>query len=157
MIKGKLVWTVMVLLGVAFLAICALEVLWSIRYAPGYTARYGTVWEYARDWSNWMPGKTCTYYVNAWVTDKINRDTIVRFFAGNFALGIPLGLMIPYFLPKMRTLGKTCAAGAAFVLTKEAVQVLLMLGSFDIDGILLSCLGMMLGYLLFAKLLRRYA
>lgn len=68
---------------------------------------------------------------------------------GNVLLFIPAGLLIPKLWQKQRNFFRfffTCA-GAIFLV--ETVQLFTLLGSFDVDDVILNLLGMTLGFILY--------
>ena len=72
---------------------------------------------------------------------------------GNIVLLVPIGFLVPFVYRNMIwkiTLALAVAAG--FVI--EGMQVLLHVGIFDIDDVMLNALGVMIGYWAFAILAR---
>ena len=75
---------------------------------------------------------------------------------GNIALLVPMGLLIPLFFPNL-TWKKSLVLAVASGLAIETLQMLLRVGIFDIDDVILNALGVMVGYWAFivvAKWLR---
>lgn len=69
--------------------------------------------------------------------------------AGNIALFIPAGFFLPRLWLRMRNFFVfllTCTLAICLV---EALQLVTLLGSLDIDDLILNLLGMVLGYLIF--------
>jgi glycopeptide antibiotics resistance protein len=64
---------------------------------------------------------------------------------GNVALLVPIGLLAPLVFKNM-TWKKSLALAVASGLTIEIMQVVLQLGIFDIDDVILNALGVMVGY-----------
>lgn len=75
---------------------------------------------------------------------------------GNIALLVPVGFLVPLIYKEMnwkKSLVLAVAVGLAF----EVTQVVLQVGIFDIDDVILNGLGVMIGYWVFkilAKLMR---
>ena len=68
---------------------------------------------------------------------------------GNIFLFIPLGYFLPRLWPFLRNFFSfllTCALAIALV---ELLQLMTLLGSLDIDDLILNLFGMIVGYLLF--------
>ena len=68
---------------------------------------------------------------------------------GNIFLFIPLGYFLPRLWPVFRNFFSfllTCAAAITLV---ELLQLVTLLGSLDIDDLILNLFGMIVGYLLF--------
>ena len=66
---------------------------------------------------------------------------------GNILLFIPIGYLIPKLWKKMRNffLFIFCALSSIFIV--EILQLFTLLGSFDVDDIILNFIGMFIGYL----------
>jgi glycopeptide antibiotics resistance protein len=72
---------------------------------------------------------------------------------GNIVLLMPVGFVVPFFSRKIRWRNMLAiAALAGFAI--EGMQVLLRLGIFDIDDVILNGLGVMVGYWAFTILTR---
>ena len=68
---------------------------------------------------------------------------------GNLFLFIPIGYLLPRLWPFLRNFFSfllTCTLAIALV---ELLQLVTLLGSLDIDDLILNLLGMILGYLIF--------
>lgn len=68
--------------------------------------------------------------------------------AGNVLLFIPLGILLPCSFLKMRRFPwffLTCAVGIGLV---EGLQLLTLLGSLDVDDLILNLTGALIGFLL---------
>ncbi len=65
--------------------------------------------------------------------------------AGNIALLVPIGFLIPFVYRNMQW-KKSLALGVAAGLTIEGAQVLFRVGIFDIDDVILNALGVMIGH-----------
>jgi glycopeptide antibiotics resistance protein len=70
---------------------------------------------------------------------------------GNIAPLVPTGFLVP-FVYRNITWKKSLALAAAAGLAIEGMQVLLRVGIFDIDDVILNALGVMIGYWTFAIL-----
>ena len=69
--------------------------------------------------------------------------------AGNVVLFIPIGYFLPRLWEKMRNFSRfvmTCVLSICLV---EFLQLFTLLGSLDIDDLILNLCGMILGYLIF--------
>lgn len=67
---------------------------------------------------------------------------------GNIVIFIPFGVFFPLSFKKTKYY-KTFLAGIIYVLFIELMQFVFMLGSFDIDDIILNCFGITCGYALY--------
>lgn len=73
---------------------------------------------------------------------------------GNVVMFIPLGFYQPYLLPKLRGFFRTMLSTTLLVLIVEIVQYISLLGSCDVDDLLLNLIGSAMGYL-FWQITRR--
>lgn len=70
--------------------------------------------------------------------------------AGNILAFVPFGYILPIISPKNRNFLHIFLLSLELTLTVEVMQLLLKVGSFDVDDILLNTLGGILGYGFFA-------
>lgn len=102
------------------------------------------VWE-GMESANFEPFRTIRMYIRYWGTGLNSFENLV----GNVAAFIPLG----YFLPRVATVFQNvlvCMSCALlFVTGIELFQLLSAFGAFDVDDIILNCLGALLGYIFF--------
>lgn len=101
---------------------------------------------------NLIPFETILMYLNG------KPSLIIAIFnlVGNIALFIPLGIFASLLFRK--TAWRHILIGSAlFSFVLETLQLILQVGSFDVDDILLNTLGVMLGYALFAAIKKRYS
>ena len=68
--------------------------------------------------------------------------------AGNVLLFIPAGYLLPRLWRRQRKFFLFLFTCAGLILLVEAVQLVTLLGSFDVDDVILNLSGMTLGYLL---------
>ena len=68
--------------------------------------------------------------------------------AGNVAVFIPFGVLFPLLLRKFRSLFHLTLWAVPGILLLETFQMLLRVGSFDVDDLLLNLVGVWIGYLL---------
>lgn len=73
----------------------------------------------------------------------------IKNLAGNIIIFIPFGILLPMSFKHMAKYYKTFLVGIVYILIIEFMQFICMLGSFDIDDIILNCVGVSCGYLLF--------
>ncbi len=77
--------------------------------------------------------------------------------AGNVLLFIPAGCFLPMFFKKQRNFFLFFVTCAVTMLCVELIQLLTLLGSFDVDDLILNLMGMTLGYLFFLLAHRLHA
>ena len=68
---------------------------------------------------------------------------------GNILGFCPLGFMLPILSRRYRNVFKTVSMGFGLSLLVECIQLLLQVGSFDVDDILLNTLGTLIGFFVF--------
>ncbi len=98
---------------------------------------------------NLVPFETIKGFWNALKNHTINTDIAVFNIFGNIALFVPFGFLLPVAAKRLRALWKCAAVTFFAVLTAEILQLLLKVGSFDIDDIILNMLGAVTGYAVF--------
>ena len=69
--------------------------------------------------------------------------------AGNIVMFIPLGALLPCRFPQLRKFPLQLLCCAALIAAVELVQLFTLLGSCDVDDLLLNLMGTSLGWLLF--------
>ena len=69
---------------------------------------------------------------------------------GNVLLFVPAGYLLPKLWKKQRNSFLFLCSCLSMILLVELVQLFSLLGSFDIDDIILNISGMIIGYLLWA-------
>jgi glycopeptide antibiotics resistance protein len=102
--------------------------------------------------ANFVPFKTILPYIQQGMGSIMFGVNII----GNIVLPLPLGFLVPLVFRKM-TWQKSIALAIIVPLFIEGMQVLLQMGIFDIDDVILNGLGVMIGFwifILFEKLVR---
>lgn len=92
---------------------------------------------------------------NLVTTPVISKSIILEFavnFIGNILLFVPWGFLMPLCFKKLEKFKPFILVTIVSIILIEAVQLFAMLGSFDIEDILLNTLGAVLGYLCYKKL-----
>lgn len=74
---------------------------------------------------------------------------IKRELVGNTVLFMPMAFFLPALFPGMRSFLQTMSVIFLMVLGVELIQVLCLVGSFDVDDILLNTLGAPVGYFVY--------
>lgn len=125
------------LIAIAFVYILALVKIVLLKY--GFTTEMRTL--------NLIPFS----FVSDFTNPDNTVDVVLKNVLGNFALFIPLGMLLPIFFKKLKT-GKTVLIGFFVSLAFEIIQYLVGCGSSDIDDLLLNTLGSAFGAILYFKL-----
>ncbi|MDE6567907.1 MAG: VanZ family protein [Lachnospiraceae bacterium] len=90
--------------------------------------------------------------------NKIGSFHVMLNLLGNVVCFIPFGFVIPILTRKQTALRMFLLGMSASVLV-ELLQLVSMLGTFDVDDIILNTLGVLIGYVLFVigrGIVRRY-
>lgn len=107
--------------------------------------------EQLRQNMNLIPLKTISSYlrlIRRTSSSYLMRIAVVNL-AGNVVMFVPLGFFLPCLWRKLRKFWKTMALSLMIVVAVELVQLLTLLGSLDVDDLILNLPGAALGYGLF--------
>lgn len=132
MIGVLLVW----LLAVMYLMFCG-----GLSYS--YGGDYG---QYLLRHIELVPFESTQNYLDMLRLDRINPDIVARNIAGNIAMFVPLGFLLPCITDRFAKLKFTLSGAVLLAFVLEALQLLTLRGSFDIDDIILRSVGAMLGF-----------
>ena len=66
---------------------------------------------------------------------------------GNILLFIPIGALLPRIYPKLRNFFRFFCVCLGVMFLVEVLQLFTLLGSFDVDDLILNLLGMTLGFI----------
>ena len=66
---------------------------------------------------------------------------------GNIILFIPIGALLPRIYPKLRNFFRFFCVCLGVMFLVEVLQLFTLLGSFDVDDLILNLLGMTLGFI----------
>ena len=132
MIGVLLVW----LLAVMYLMFCG-----GLSYS--YGGDYG---QYLLHHIELVPFESTQNYLDMLRLDRINPDIVARNIAGNIVMFVPLGFLLPCITDRFAKLKFTLSGAVLLAFVLEALQLLTLRGSFDIDDIILRSVGAMLGF-----------
>lgn len=102
--------------------------------------------EYISHSTNLIPFKSFADYVDAMKSNAINTETVVKNIVGNIALFFPLGFFVPALFRKLQAIGKSIMVAFGAMVAVETLQLVLMVGVFDIDDFILYAIGFLAGY-----------
>ena len=127
------------------LAIYSIIVFWGL-YIGSYYRQHLTDFKY-----NLYPFKTIfTYIIEFNSNDKA---PFVINIIGNIVLFIPFGFLLPItFQKRLNRLDKLLFACVLGILSIEIVQLVLKIGVFDIDDVILNGTGVLLGFIILKKI-----
>lgn len=66
--------------------------------------------------------------------------------AGNVLLFIPMGWLLPELFPRLRVFYRTILTEIAIIAAVEVAQMLLLVGTCDVDDLMLNTIGAAIGY-----------
>ena len=95
--------------------------------------------------ANFIPFFTIKLYLNTRLRAEYSFENLI----GNIVLFIPLGILLPLLFKGTRALWKILIISFLVSLAFEVIQLITVLGSFDVDDILLNTTGGVIGYLFF--------
>lgn len=91
--------------------------------------------------ANFMPFRTIKMYID--YAYKLNS---VENLAGNVVVFMPLGFLLPLMSDELQKFSAVFLNVFTFVLGIEVFQLFSAFGAFDVDDILLNCVGASIGY-----------
>lgn len=91
--------------------------------------------------ANFMPFRTIKMYID--YADRLNS---VENLAGNLLVFVPFGFLLPLVSDELKRFSDVFLNVFTFVLGIEVFQLFSAFGAFDVDDILLNCLGAIIGY-----------
>ncbi len=143
------------LLRLAFLGYCAL-MLWLLFGQRLGVYWGGDYWAQVKSNLNLEPMYTLKRFV--WVLRNSQNGADVRHaavnLAGNVLMFIPLGFLLPAVFPRLGRFWRFLGAVAAILVLVEVTQLFALLGSCDVDDLILNTLGVFMGYILW-RLIRK--
>lgn len=95
--------------------------------------------------ANCVPFKTIMLFAKS----RLQTRDIVANILGNIVGFIPFGILIPILFRKFNTAGKVIGLGFVLSLFFEIVQLLTVLGNFDVDDLMLNTFGSAVGFFIF--------
>ncbi len=107
-----------------------------------------SILEYAKSRINLIPFRTIWEYISSPVNGTMNWDTAAENLLGNLMLFMPMGFYLPLFTRTVRSNMRYFVTMLVMLLCIEALQLLMMRGSFDIDDMILNLAGAMIGFLI---------
>lgn len=87
--------------------------------------------------------------------DLLGPMAVISNLFGNIVIFMPFGFLVPILGRKKRNFWFTSLLSFALSLTVECIQLVTRTGCFDVDDIFLNTIGGMLGYLVYALVLRK--
>ena len=128
-----------------FMAYCAL-MLWLLFDRPGYEPGI-PYWEQAAEHLNLIPFRTLRLFGELLVSGVRSyiRMAVINL-GGNVIMFIPLGFLLPRVFPHLTSLPRVLLVTAVLVTAVEITQLFTLVGSCDIDDLILNIIGSAIGY-----------
>ena len=116
---------------------------------------YGQLREIMGNWSkevitlglhsaNFIPFKTIRMYIDySYMLNSFEN------LVGNVMIFVPFGFLLPMVFEKKKSFFLMMIMAFAFVFGIEVFQLVSGFGAFDVDDIILNCLGAVMGYLIY--------
>ena len=122
------------------------------RSAENYALFSAEYWQMLPERMNLVPFRTVGILLNAarvyW--QQYQSAYYIRFaiinLGGNVLLFLPLGIFLPMLWQKQRKFWRFLLTVVGMVCAVEVLQLVLALGSLDVDDLLLNTIGAMLGF-----------
>lgn len=109
---------------------------------------------------NLIPFRTIDEFVTAMSPGSTASGFFSRFafinLAGNVLMFVPLGVFLPALWPRLRRFGRFLLWVVLAVIAVELVQLFTLLGSCDIDDLILNTLGAVIGFAFYKLALMLY-
>ena len=129
----------------AVFVVYALWMLWLL-----FGQRWGTevYTQQLAESMNLKPFATIKRYIALLGSSKptLFRHAVINL-VGNVVMFVPLGFFLPGIFPGMRRFFRAFFLSLGLILTVELVQYFTMLGTCDIDDLILNMVGICIGYL----------
>lgn len=94
---------------------------------------------------NLVPFRTINTYINSIMHGDIVAIAVRNLF-GNLLMFLPLGIYLPIIWAKCRKLTTTLQISLVVLIGIELIQFITLLGSLDIDDLILNLCGILIGY-----------
>lgn len=134
-----------------FLFLCYLG---AMIYFLFFSERYGRTVTYTELHYNLKPFREITrYFVHS---ESFSTELFLVNIIGNVAAFVPFGFLLPLTMERRKhpVIMVLCVT-YLLVLTMECIQLFTMVGSFDVDDIIMNCTGSLLGVIWYRILFRK--
>ena len=134
-----------------FVVYCSL-MLWLLFGRPGYVAGIPYLQQLK---VNLIPFRTLKLFFRllSHYRPQLVQAAVINL-AGNVIMFLPLGLFLPLIAPKLRKLQRTLLCAVLIIIAVEILQLLTLVGSCDVDDLILNLAGSTAGYGLY-KLIKK--
>ena len=115
----------------------------------------GGYWDELSQNINLVPFRTIGRYIDRLYNSagKLNHQAVINL-GGNVIMFIPLGFLLPFVSDRAKGLKNCFVMTFVLLMLVETVQLSTLLGSFDIDDLLLNMIGIFMGWMAYIKIHR---
>ena len=115
----------------------------------------GGYWDELSQNINLVPFRTIGRYMDRLYNSagKLNHQAVINL-GGNVIMFVPLGLLLPFVSDRAKELKNCFVMTFVLLMLVETVQLFTLLGSFDIDDLLLNMIGIFMGWMAYIKIHR---
>ena len=115
----------------------------------------GGYWDELSQNINLVPFRTIGGYMDRLYNSagKLNHQAVINL-GGNVIMFIPLGFLLPFVSDRAKKLKNCFVLTFVVILSVERLQFATLLGSFDIDDLLLNMIGIFMGWMAYIKVYR---
>ena len=115
----------------------------------------GGYWDELSQNINLVPFRTIGGYMDRLYNSagKLNHQAVINL-GGNVIMFIPLGFLLPFVSDRAKKLKNCFVMTFVLLMIVETVQLFTLLGSFDIDDLLLNMIGIFMGWMAYIKIHR---
>ena len=117
-------------------------------YFMFFSESYGRTLEQQEYHYNLVPFREIGRFLKYW--HVLGPMAVLINVIGNVAVFIPFGCAVPALFPKVRSFVQMMLLSFSASLLAETLQLLLKVGCFDVDDLLLNTIGGCIGYWIFA-------
>ena len=105
-------------------------------------------WDQIRANLNLEPFHTIKLFLNV-LDSRVYSTTAIINLGGNVIMFVPLGFFLPRVFPALNKFHRTLLATVLIISAVELTQLFTLLGSCDIDDLILNVMGAAIGYIIF--------
>ena len=120
--------------------------LWLLFDRPGYDSSV-PYWDQVASQLNLVPFRTLRLFAGLLDSGVRSHITMaVINLGGNIIMFVPLGFLLPQVFPNFSSLPRVLLITAAIITAVEIIQLFTLVGSCDIDDLILNVIGSAIGY-----------
>ncbi len=134
----KIVWAVLLATFAWYCFLLAIRLFVDGRSYTDFAYRFKNI--------NLIPFKTFYDYANRLINDSIEVSIVIYNLLGNLIAFFPMGCYLPCLFVRMREWKQALLVVLLIIVAVEVLQMLLGIGYFDIDDVILNFAGAAAGY-----------